>query len=857
MKRVSRLIEGFAPEHYDIFIDPDRETRTVSGTVTLKGQKKGRPSQRVTLHQHGLTITSATAIRHDKKGDQEITISRINHQRTLDEVRLHADAMLYPGAYTITYSYTGRITDAIQGIYPCNYEVDGQQKALIATDLESHAARQVLPCIDEPEAKATFKLTLASPFGETALSNTPAESQIEKEGKLHTTFEQTPRMSTYLLCFVYGDLHARETKTKDGVDVRVWATKAHSPASLDFSLDVAKRGIEFFNEYYGVAYPLKKCDHVALPDFSAGAMENWGLITFREAYLVVEPSTSSQSSREVTATVIDHELSHQWFGDLVTMKWWNDLWLNESFANVMEYVATDAAFPEWRVWDSFVSQEGLSAIRRDSISGVQAIKTEVHHPDEIGTLFDPSIVYAKGGRIINMLMSYIGQDDFRKGLKLYFEKHAYGNTTGDDLWAALGKASGKDVASFMNPWLERSGFPVLHVEQHGTSLSITQSHFALDPTKADANRLWPVPLRATGSTVPALLENEHVSVTLPSDTYIRLNQQAVGHYVVHYANPDHAAAIAKLVDNKELQEAERLMLLNDSVMLARAGMQSFAATLELLQHYAAETSETVWDIMSLVIGDSRRFVDELPSLEPAIKAQVRTLIEAEHQRLGWEEREGETSQDTKLRATIIALGIYSEHEAITKQALTLFDAYKTDPSVIPSELRSLVFVAAVKHSHDNAFNYLLDLEEKTTNVDLKQELMGALAVTRKPEEGQRLLDRITEPTKVRQHDIISWTASLLRNRHQQTAAWQWLRDNWQWIEKTLGGDRGFDYFPRLSASAFSTRKLMEEYKEFFTPLLDKTALQRNITMGIEELESRIAWIERDVSAVEAFFKTRQ
>jgi len=230
MKRVRRLIEGFAPEHYNLFIDPDRETRKIYGKVTLKGLKKGRPSQRITLHQNGLKIIDATITKHDKKGDLEIPISRINHQRTLDEVRLHTDTLLYPGTYTITYAYTGTITDSIQGIYPCNYEIDGQRKALIATDLESHAARQVLPCIDEPEAKATFKLTLASPINETALSNTPAESQIEKDGKLHTTFEKTPRMSTYLLCFVYGDLHARETKTKDGVDVRVWATKAHSPA---------------------------------------------------------------------------------------------------------------------------------------------------------------------------------------------------------------------------------------------------------------------------------------------------------------------------------------------------------------------------------------------------------------------------------------------------------------------------------------------------------------------------------------------------------------------------------------------------------------------------------------------------
>jgi aminopeptidase N len=855
-KKVSRLFEGFRPEHYQVFIDPDRDSRKVTGQVTITGQKKGRPSQRLTFHQHGLKVISAQIIRHDKKGDQHVAISRINHQRTLDEVRLHAETMLYPGRYTVTLAYTGVIDDSIHGIYPCNYEIDGQRKALIATDLESHHAREVLPCIDEPEAKATFQLTLASPLHETALSNTSAAQQIEQDGKLHTTFETTPRMSTYLLCFVYGELQSRETKTKDDVEVRVWATKAHSPDSLDFSLDTAKRGIEFFNEYYGVPYPLAKCDLVALPDFSAAAMENWGLITFREPFLVAEPSTTSQSSREVTALVINHELSHQWFGDLVTMKWWDDLWLNESFANVMEYVATNDAFPKWQVWNTFITQEGLAAFRRDSIAGVQAVKTEVRHPDEINSLFDPSIVYAKGGRLLNMLMQYLGEDDFRKGLKLYFETHAYGNTTRDDLWAALGKASAKPVPALMDPWLERSGFPVVHVEQHGSALSISQQHFLLDPAKADPKRLWPIPLLASNPGVPALLDKQHVQVKLAQSDFVQINQGAIGHYVVHYVTPEHTAAIAKLVSTKKLSEAERLMLLSDSSMLARAGMQSFAATLELLQHYADEDSESVWDIIALVTGDTRRFADIDPELEPAIKALVRTLIQKQYDRLGWEEQAGESSQDTKLRASILGLGVYGEHEVITKRALELFDAYKTDPAAVPSELRGIVFAAAVRHAHPGAFDYLLGLEEKTTNVDLKQEIMSALTATRSTTDGARLLARLKDPKKVRQHDVDGWLVWLLRNRYNQAQAWDWLRDNWGWIEQTFARDKSFDYFPRYAAVAFSTRQRLEEYKAFFEPLKHWTVLQRNITMGVEELENRVAWLERDIAAVSIFFKAQ-
>jgi aminopeptidase N len=857
MKKVRRLYEQFQPEQYALYIDPDRTSREITGTVTVTGAKKGRPSQRLTFHQHGLTVTKAAIIKHDKRGDQEIVVARINHQKTLDEVRLHTESMLYPGSYTVTMEYAGKITDSTHGIYPCNYEIDGEHKALIATDLESHHAREVLPCIDEPEAKATFDLTLVSPAGEVALSNTPAKTQEEKDGKLITVFEQTPKMSTYLLCFVYGDMQYKEATTKDGVTVKVWATKNHTPAALDFGLDTAKKGIEFFNDYYGVPYPLSKCDLVALPDFSAAAMENWGIITFREPFLLTEPDTASQSSREYVALVIDHELSHQWFGNLVTMKWWDNLWLNESFANVMEYVATHGLYPEWNVWNMFVTNEGLAAQRRDAIAGVQAVKSTVNHPDEINALFDPSIVYAKGGRLINMLVHYIGEEDFRKGLTAYFKKHAYGNTTGDDLWAALSSASGKDIAAFMNPWLERPNFPVIHVDQDGTALKISQEHFLMDPAKADPERIWPVPLLATAPEIPALLDSKSINVVLPQPDHIRVNKDAVGHYIVHYARPEHMAAIASLVDTKALNESERLMLLSDSSMLSRAGMQSFARTLELLNHYRKEDTEPVWDIMALIVADCRRFISSNPELEPCIKALVRDLIEAQYQRLGWEEKASESSQDVKLRATILGLGVYSEHVTITERALELFASYKSDPSVVSSELRSIVFSTAIRSATPGAFDYLLDLEEKTSNVDLKQEIMGTLTATRSADDGKRLLARLKDTKKVRPHDVDHWLVYLLRNRYTQENAWNWLRDNWDWIEKTFSTDKSFDYFPRYAASALNTRVRMEEYKAFFVPLQHWAQLSRNIDMGIEELENRIAWLERDISAVTEFLTKRQ
>lgn len=848
-----RLFEGFRPDHYELELVPDRDAMTLQGSVTITGRKTGRPSQRLTLHQHGLKVTSAVVTKADKKGTHAVSISRINHHDSLDEVRLHADELLYPGNYRVTLEFNGKVQQGMHGIYASSYELDGQKRLLVSTQFESHHAREAFPCVDEPEAKATFDLTLVSPAGEAAIGNTPAKSQTTKDGKLYTTFETTPKMSTYLLAFVYGDMHYKGAQTKNGIDVKVWATKAQPAEALEFGLDVAVKAIEFYEQYYDTPYPLAKCDHVAIPDFSAGAMENWGLITYRERCLLVDPATTSQSGRELVSTVVCHELSHQWFGNLVTMKWWDDIWLNESFADVMEYVATDALFPEWHIWNDFVTQEGLFALRRDAIAGVQAVHTPVHHPDEISTVFDPSIVYAKGGRLIHMLMRYLGEADFRKGLKAYFKAYAYGNTIGDDLWKALSDASGKDVAAFMTPWLAQSGFPVLSIAQEQQSVTVTQKQFLLDPSKIDPDRLWPVPLLSNSTAMPALLDKRSVTVQLPNDAYIRLNEGSDGHYIVHYTNPKHAAAVAELAASRKLATTERLMLLSDSALLSRAAQGSFSDTLALLAHYTREDSEPVWDIMGLIISDCRRFVDSDDRIDAALKKLVRGLIQTQFERLGWEEHPAEPSQDTKLRATIIGLGVYAEHEAITKHVLELFEAYKKDQTVVTSELRGIVFSAAIRHNVSGALEYFLELDSQTNNVDLKQDILGGLCAERRTKEIGLLLDRLKDSDKVRQQDVDHWLAGLMRNRFAQKQAWQWLKENWQWLEETFGEDKSYDYLPRYAASSFNTKALLDDYRQFFEPMKTQPALARNITIGVEELENRVAWIERDIPTVQRYF----
>ncbi|MFZ2544592.1 MAG: M1 family metallopeptidase, partial [Candidatus Saccharimonadales bacterium] len=415
MTSVSRLTNFYQPEHYELLLTLNEAEHTFEGTVIISG-KKISDNESIKLHTKDLTIT-ATSI-----DESPATYTTSDH----DELIIEADDIL-SGEHTVTVSFNGAITDQMHGLYPCYFELDGVKKELFATQFESHHAREVFPCIDEPSAKATFALQLTTSNNQTVLSNMPIGSQVTNEEHLTTKFETTPRMSTYLLAFVVGDLQKKSAKTKSGVEVNIWSTPAQPFTSLDFALDIAVRAIEFYDDYFDTPYPLPKSDHVALPDFSSGAMENWGLITYRETTLLAEKSTTSIASRHYIATVISHELAHMWFGNLVTMEWWNDLWLNESFATLMEYLAVDALHPEWNIWLDFVTNESVVALRRDSIDGVQSVQVEVNHPDEISTLFDGAIVYAKGARLLRMIQQYIGDEAFRTGLKRYFSDFAYKN----------------------------------------------------------------------------------------------------------------------------------------------------------------------------------------------------------------------------------------------------------------------------------------------------------------------------------------------------------------------------------------------------------------------------------------------
>ena len=829
MTKVPRLLDTFTPNHYNLTLDLTRaEEKEFSGTVIISGNST---SESISLHSKGLTIQSATI------DNQPADVSF----GEFDELRLFQPE-LKSGNHIVCINFSGTITDAMHGLYPCYFTHDGVKKQLFATQFESHHAREVFPCVDEPAAKAEYDLTLITRPGMTVLGNMPVKSEEENGDSLTTTFEETPRMSSYLLAFVIGELHKKTARTKSGVEVNIWATPAQNENTLDFALDIATRSIDFYDEYFGVKYPLPKSDHVALPDFSSGAMENWGLITYRESCLLADPELTPESSRRFIATVISHELSHQWFGNLVTMNWWNDLWLNESFANMMEYVAIDALHPEWRMWEDFATNEVTAALRRDSLDGVQSVQADVNHPDEISTLFDPAIVYAKGGRLLVMVRKLIGEEAFRAGLKSYFEKFAYKNTVENDLWQELESASSQPIVNLMNTWISQPGLPVVSVSSsHNTAILSQERFFVGEHQPSDA--LWPIPLFANQPLDVKILNQKETTVSIEKP--LQLNCGLSAHFVTKY---DESTREYLLKNITELPTLDKICILQDATILARAGFENSASLLPLALSLKTETNEKVFGMAAGSLTELRKFVDDNDAARDSLKRISGEFARATFEELGWDEKDGESDDDRELRTTALSLMMYSEDEEVLNEAKTRFDSNKLED--LPTEIRALIISVNVRHFETpEMIENLFAAYKNTPSNDLQNDIAIGLTSTKNPETAEKILANIKDSNIIRPQDASRWFVYLIRTRESRQIAWNWLKENWAWVEDTFGEDKSYDDFIRYAATALLTTDELNDFQQFFEPMMDIPALTRTIKLGITEISARVELIKRDKEAV--------
>ena len=833
----TRFYEKFQPVHYDIYLDIDRAAKHFKGITTIKGNAV---DTKIALHQKFLNVASVQA------DGQDVPFSFSDRQEAIQLELPHS------GDVELKVVYDAKLTDTMMGIYPSYYTVAGQKKQLIGTQFETTAARQAFPGIDEPEAKATFSLAIKydEQPGETIIANMPED---HVENGVHY-FQETVKMSTYLVAFAFGELQSKFAKTKSGVEIGVFSTKAHQPKELDFSLDIAKRAIEFYEDFYQTPYPLPQSYQLALPDFSAGAMENWGLVTYREAYMLLDPDNTTLNQKRLIATVITHELAHQWFGDLVTMKWWDDLWLNESFANMMEYVAVDALEPEWNVWEMFQTSEVPMALQRDATDGVQSVHVAVDDPAEIDTLFDGAIVYAKGARMLVMVRALLGDDAMRKGLKNYFAAHQYGNATGADLWQALGEASGMNVGQIMESWLEHPGYPVVEVKVEDGKLMLSQQQFFIGDGE-EKSRLWQIPLNANYNQAPAIFSEQ----SLVLGDYAQLRKQNGRPFRVNVGDNSHVIVkydetlLNDILDHlDELGAIDQLQLLQDLRLLAEGRQISYAQIVPLLSRFKDSCSGIVNEMLYHVANSLKNFVQPAAKTERQLQQLFDQLSVKQVQRLGWLSQKSERNDDQLTRPIVLSAALYAQNRDTIRQAHALFVQYQDHLADLPADVRGLVLANEVKnYGSQELFDTLLADYQKTADAGFKQDICAALTKTQDDQLIAQLIDRFKDADTIKPQDLRAWFRGVLANDHGQQAAWDWIQQEWSWLEKTVGGDMEFPTYITVISRIFKTAQRLAEFKRFFTPKENDPMLKREIQMDEKVIASRVELIESEQDAVNA------
>ena len=751
-----RLPRLATPSAYRVELAPDLDAFSFTGSVEIDIDIVA-PTDHLVLNSIELAIHHA-----------DIRVGDVTHRAAVslddetERLTLAVDGELPAGPATVTISFDGTLNDQLHGFYRSTYTDDhGNEHTIATTQFQSTDARRCFPCWDEPEYKATFESTLIVDAEHLAVSNTAeAERTTEPDGRVRIRYAPTMAMSTYLVAFVVGPLEATDPVDVDGVPVRV----VHRPGQghlTSFALDVAHHALRWFADYFAIAYPSDKVDLIAIPDFAFGAMENLGCITFREVLLLVDPDEASQPELQVVADVINHELAHMWFGDLVTMQWWEGIWLNEAFATFMETSCSHAYRPDWRVWDTF-ARARAQAFDVDALASTRPIEYPVITPEDAEGMFD-LLTYEKGAAVVRMLEQYLGADTFRDGVRHYIATHAYQNTETTDLWDSLELASGQPVQALMHAWIFQGGHPVVTATPTPHGLRLEQHHFTLDPAVAD-DRIWSIPLviRHRGGTTSVLLDQRSMLLTGITGAPLTVSEGASGFLRT-------AIATDALPDPADLSASERHSVIDDGWAACVAGSLTAAEFLTLCRHFAGEDDLNVWQALSTGLHGLDRLVDD--RTRPALQAAVCELAEPALAAVGFEPASGDEDRTRELRATLVrVLGtVGGSHSVIASAAESLDHADA-----------SLAAAALTVVSHNGGEAEFDDIRARWQGADDPQsEVRNLRALANLPsvELVDRLLGDIGDGS-VRTQDAPYVLARAMHNRFVDRYVWAYVRDNW-------------------------------------------------------------------------------
>jgi len=838
-----RLSKYVIPVKYDIQLRPDLENFTFEGveTISLSVLQKTRT---ITLHSKELEIGT---VRLRELSGELSYFGQVSYNEKKETATFLFPKFIPVGNTRVTLVFKGILNDKMRGFYKSSYVHEGKTHHIATTQFEATDARRAFPCFDEPAQKAVFHVSLIVPKDKTAISNTLPVSVAEHDAEYQIVkFSPTPKMSTYLLAFIVGDFECVESKTtptspqssperRGGIKIRIFTTpgKKHQ---AKFALRCAVKTLEFYEKYFDIAYPLTVLDMIAIPDFGSGAMENWGAITYRESALLVDENHSSASNKQWVALVVAHEIAHQWFGNLVTMEWWTHLWLNEGFASYIEYLAVNKLFPKWDIWTQFSTNDLGIALRLDALAHTHPIEIPVHHPSEIGEIFD-EVSYSKGASIIRMLAEYLGEKNFRDGLRYYLKKHSYKNTETLHLWQAFEKVSGKPVAKVMQNWTGKPGYPVIKAEIKNNKLFLSQERFFASPisrTKTKDKTIWQVP----------------ISIQAQTD-WMKINIGESGFFRVAYEK-EILQSLKKPVQKKILPARDRLGIIRDLFALAEAGTIPTTDALDFLSSYKKENNYTVWLELALGLGRLEQLLAKTPTKDNFNKL-ILDLFSPLATRLGWSKKNSEPHTDTLLRSLALSRAGRSGDKKIIAEAKKKFAIMQKGGQIDP-DIRGAVYTIVASFGNISEYRALIRLYRKEQLHEEKNRIGNALGDFPDPKILKLACEFAFSPA-VRGQDTIGIISSVGANPLGRDIWWNFVRKNWKTLVSRYG-DGGYHLARLVKAiGASAEQKHLSSFKKFFKTHQAPGA-ERAIQQVLERLEGNLAWLKRDQKIIEKFLKNK-
>ncbi len=829
MSNPHRLQATVSPVHYRIRITPDLERAVFTGTVSIDLEVNEGTAE-FEVHALDLELSSVDFTQNGVTVQPTVT-----HVAEYQRVRLDLPNKAVPGPARLDVVFSGTLNDLLVGFYKSTYiDGDGTEQTIATTQFESTDARRAFPCFDEPSFKATFGVTLVVPDHLMAISNYPeADRQSAGDSLVAITFEDTMKMSTYLVAFVIGPFEATEAVVVNGVPVRVVVPRGRLEMA-SFALDSAAFALDYLSEYYGIPYPGRKLDNVAIPDFAFGAMENLGCVTYRESALLLDQANSSQAERLRVMDVIGHELAHMWFGDLVTMEWWDGIWLNEAFATFMEMKATDAARPDWKRWLSFGAEERPWAFGTDSLHTSRPVEFEVESPADANAMFD-ALTYGKGSSVLRMMEQFIGEEAFREGVGAYLNQHMHANTVTDDLWRGLESASDVAVREVMNPWIHQRGYPQIDVKVSGASIQLEQRRYLAIPDETDTT-LWPVPLKIRGSAAGKPFETNLLfdtpGTSIPLETtpdFVVANAGGHGYFRVRYQ----PATLESLLDRlDQLDDLERFCLLDDTWAFVESGESEIGHFLALADAYREETELSIYQrLLRHIDKVGHHLIDD--EIRPQFEKWVAYLLQPAFDRLTWDHKPDDTDLTRRLRGQLVgALGRLASVDEVIANSQRIGLAWLSDPNGLDPDVAQASVVTLATTKGDELWDSLWEAYEETDNPQRQLRVLHAIASAGFETTIDATIDALLGG-QIRSQDAAWVSGELLASKRNGSHSWSRIRSQWNEITAKMPSMTLYRMLEGLPALSEPT--VAADVKAFFAET-KVPAAERALSQQLERLQ---------------------